>query len=71
MIPKGLGLVIVLEHLGHAALDIENARGIGDLGLDVVGDTEGMLFGGVLALEHRLVVLSHGGARCVGEEPRW
>lgn len=71
IIPKGLGLVVVLEHLGHATLDIENARGIGNLGLDVVGDAEGMLLGGVLALEHRIIVLSHGGGGCSGEEPSW
>lgn len=51
-IPEGLGRVIVLEKFGHAALEIENAVGLGVLLADLVDDATGVRLARVLALEH-------------------
>lgn len=70
-VPKGFRLVVVLDHLGHATLDVEDAGGTGDLGLDLIGDTQSVGLGRILALEDSLVVLSHVcGGRGGGEEAR-
>lgn len=52
IIPEGLGRVIVLEKLGHAALEIENAIGLGILLADLINDATGVRLARVLALEH-------------------
>lgn len=49
---EGLGRVIVLEKLGHAALEIENAIGLGILLADLINDATGVRLARVLALEH-------------------
>ena len=70
-VPEGLGRVIVLEQLGHAALEIEHAVGVGVLLADQVDDAAGVRLARVLALEHGFEVLGdHGGRvsmRQVGE----
>jgi len=55
-------LVEVLDQLGPAALEIDDAIGIGHLGPYVFDHLLGMLLGRVFPLE-RLVVPGHGCAR--------
>ena len=59
-----LGLVVVLEQLGGAALEVEDSRCAGHLVADVVGDALRMALGRVFALEGGLVIHSGGGGHC-------